>query len=83
MAREYVSVRDSVGKREKGYNHKTSSTVAVLPIVPVKKSLKEVINFKSRLEKEWLPSYENGFQKNIQKIKSNSLGILGPGFSLY
>lgn len=52
LSPEEVSVRDGVGKREKGYNHKESSIV--LPIVSAKKKFKrqEVINLKSRLEKE-------------------------------
>lgn len=79
LSPEEVSVRDGVGKREKGYNHKESSIV--LPIVSAKKRFKrqEVINLKNRLEKEkkWLLSYENGSQKTFKK------GILGPGFSLH
>lgn len=79
LSPEEVSVRDGVGKREKGYNHKESSIV--LPIVSAKKKFKrqEVINLKSRLDKEkkWLLSYENGSQKTFKK------GILGPGFSLH
>lgn len=79
LSPEEVSVRDGVGKREKGYNHKESSIL--LPIVSAKKKFKrqEVINLKSRLDKEkkWLLSYENGSQKTFKK------GILGPGFSLH
>ena len=46
LSPEEVSVRDGVGRREKGYNHKESSIV--LPIVSAKKKVKrlEVINFK-------------------------------------
>ena len=57
LSPEEVSVRDGVGKREKGYNHKESSIV--LPIVSAKKKFKrqEVINLKSRLEKEKKKGY--------------------------
>ena len=64
---EEVSVRDGVGKREKGYNHKESSIV--LPIVSAKKKFKrqEVINLKSRLEKE-----KNGYSPTKTAPKKHS-----------
>lgn len=69
LSPEEVSVRDGVGKREKGYNHKESSIV--LPIVSAKKKFKrqEVINLKSRLEKEknMVTLLRKRLPKNIQK----------------
>ena len=69
LSPEEVSVRDGVGKREKGYNHKESSIV--LPIVSAKKRFKrqEVINLKSRLEKEkkMVTLLRKRLPKNIQK----------------
>ena len=69
LSPEEVSVRDGVGKREKGYNHKESSIV--LPIVSAKKKVKrqEVINLKSRLEKEkkMVTLLRKRLPKNIQK----------------
>ena len=69
LSPEEVSVRDGVGKREKGYNHKESSIV--LPIVSAKKRFKrqEVINLKNRLEKEkkMVTLLRKRLPKNIQK----------------
>lgn len=69
LSPEEVSVRDGVGKREKGYNHKESSIV--LPIVSAKKKFKrqEVINLKSRLDKEkkMVTLLRKRLPKNIQK----------------
>ena len=68
LSPEEVSVRDDVGKREKGYNHKESSIV--LPIVSAKKKFKrqEVINLKSRLEKE----KKNGYSPTKTAPKKHS-----------
>ena len=69
LSPEEVSVRDGVGRREKGYNHKESSIV--LPIVSAKKKFKrqEVINLKSRLDKEkkMVTLLRKRLPKNIQK----------------
>ena len=69
LSPEEVSVRDGVGKREKGYNHKESSIL--LPVVSAKKKFKrqEVITLKSRLEKEkkMVTLLRKRLPKNIQK----------------
>ena len=67
LSPEEVSVRDGVGKREKGYNHKETSIV--LPIVTAKKkSLKEVINFKKPSRKR----KKNGYSPTKTAPKKHS-----------